>query len=216
MPKPTLPFGLYALTDPQWLPEPVLAARVAAAIAGGARIVQYRDKQADSATARRRAAAVLAACRAGGALCIVNDDPALAAELEADGVHLGRDDPDVAGARAQVGTERLIGVSCYDRLALAEAAVAAGADYVAFGSLWPSDTKPDAVRASLELLRQAASRMPVPVVAIGGITRGNAAEAIAAGAHCVAVIRDLFADPDPRAAALSISAACQRGRARLE
>lgn len=212
----TLPSGLYALTDPGLLPEAVLGARVAAAIAGGAGIVQYRDKAADAATARRRARIVLAACRAGDALCIINDDPALAAELGADGVHLGRDDGDLAAARKLLGPQRLIGISCYDCLELALAAEAAGADYVAFGSLWPSGTKPGAVRASLALLRKGSKRLQLPIVAIGGITRDNAALAVAAGAHCVAVLRDLFADPDPRAAAQVISAACERGRTRLE
>lgn len=212
MSRPVLPRGLYALTDPDLLPEPLLAGKVAAAIAGGARVVQYRDKQADQATRRRRARAVLAACRAGGALCIIHDDAALAAELAADGVHLGRDDGDPAHARQRVGPGMLVGVSCYDRLDLAEAAVAAGADYVAFGSVWPSRTKPGAVRAPLSLLRDAAGALSVPVVAIGGITRDNAAETVAAGAHCVAVVFDLFGDPDPQDAAQVISAACERGR----
>jgi thiamine-phosphate pyrophosphorylase len=216
MTRPVLPPGLYALTDPGLLPEPVLAERVAAAVQGGARIVQYRDKDADAATRERRGRAVLEACRAQGALCIINDDVALAVALGADGVHLGRDDSNPAGARTVIGPQRLIGVSCYDRLELAEAAVAAGADYVAFGSVWPSGTKPGAVRAPLALLTEAARRLPVPVVAIGGITRDNAAATIAAGAHCVAVIRDLFEDPDPRTAALVLSAACERGRAALE
>jgi thiamine-phosphate pyrophosphorylase len=214
--RSVLPPGLYALTDPELLPEDMLAARVGQAIQGGARIVQFRDKQATAETLRRRAAAVRAACRAHGALFIVNDDAELAAELDADGVHLGRDDGDPVRARAVVGPGRLIGVSCYDRIALARAAVAAGADYVAFGSVWPSETKPGAVRASLELLAEAARELPVPVVAIGGITRANAAETIAAGAHCVAVIRDLFGDPDPRVAAQVLSAACERGRAGIE
>jgi len=216
MAKPELPRGLYAVTDPVLLPEDVLAERVAQAIAGGARVVQFRDKTTDAATRRRRAAAVLGACRAGGALCIINDDAALAAELGTDGVHLGRDDGDPAGARALVGPDRLIGVSCYDQPALAAAAVAAGADYVAFGSVWPSATKPDAVRAPLTLFTAAASSLSVPVVAIGGITRANAAATIAAGAHCVAVVRDLFGGADPRDAAKLISAACERGRAGLE
>ena len=216
MPRPVLPTGLYALTDPALLPEEVLAARVAAAIAGGARVVQYRDKTADAASRQRRARSVLEACRAGGALCIINDDAALAAELGADGVHLGRDDQDPGRARQIVGPDRLIGVSCYDQPTLADAAVAAGADYVAIGAVWPSKTKPDAVAAPLPLLRELSRRLPVPVVAIGGITRDNAAATIAAGAHCVAVISDLFGDPDPRHAAQVLSAACERGRAALK
>jgi thiamine-phosphate pyrophosphorylase len=214
--KPVLPRGLYALTDPELLPEDVLGQRVAQAIQGGARIVQFRDKTAAAGTLRRRAQAVLAACHQYGALCILNDDAALAAALDADGVHLGRDDADPAHARAIVGPHRLVGVSCYDQPALARAAVAAGADYVAFGSVWPSATKPGAVRASLGLLEEAARALPVPVVAIGGITRDNAAATIATGAHCVAVLRDLFGDADPRAAAQVLSAACERGRAGLE
>jgi thiamine-phosphate pyrophosphorylase len=211
MPRRRLPRGLYALTDPELLPEATLTERVAQAIEGGARVVQFRDKDADAVTRRRRAQAVLQACRAGGALCIINDDPALAAELDADGVHLGRDDGDVSRARAIVGLSRLVGVSCYDQWDRAVAAVAAGADYVAFGSTWPSFTKPDAVRASLDLLTRGSRELPVPVVAIGGITRANAAATVAAGAHCVAVIRDLFGDPDPRHAAQVLSAACARG-----
>ena len=213
MARPRLPGGLYALTDPLLLPEERLAEGVAAAVAGGAAIVQYRDKDADPTTRRRRGMLVLQACRARGALCIFNDDAALAAELGADGVHLGRDDGSIARARELVGPERLIGVSCYDQPALAAAAVAAGADYVAFGSVWPSHTKPGAVRAPLELLGRMAGELAVPVVAIGGVTRANAAATIAAGAHCVAVIQDLFGVDDPRAAAAAISAACARGRA---
>jgi thiamine-phosphate pyrophosphorylase len=216
MAKLALPPGLYALTDPELLPEHLLAERVAQAIEGGARIVQFRDKTADAPARRRRARKVVATCRIHGALCIINDDPALAAELDADGVHLGRDDESTARARALVGPDRLVGVSCYDRLELARAQIAAGADYVAFGSVWPSATKPGATRASLQLLGEAARELAVPVVAIGGITRDNAAATVAAGAHCIAVLRELFGDPDPRRAAQVLSAACERGRAGLE
>ncbi len=211
-----LPPDLYAITDPELLPEAVLGHAVAAAVAGGARVVQYRDKSAGAATRRRRAGLVLAACRAGGALCIINDDPALAAEIGADGVHLGRDDDNIAAARRLLGPERLIGLSCYNEPRRARAAVAAGADYVGIGSVWPSATKPAAVRASLALLGELAAALPIPVVAIGGITRDNAGATIAAGAHAVAVIRDLFADPDPRSAAQVLSVACERGRARIK
>ena len=216
MTRATLPAGLYAVTDPALLPEAVLAERVAQAITGGAGVVQFRDKTPDAATRRRRAQAVLDACRAHGALCIINDDAELAAVLGADGVHLGRDDGNPAHARAIVGPDRLVGVSCYDQPALAAAAVAAGADYVAFGSVWPSATKPTAVRAPLELLATIARAATVPVVAIGGITRHTAARTIATGVHCIAVIRDLFGDPDPHHAAQVLSAACEQGRGRLK
>lgn len=216
MTRLALPPGLYAITDPELLPEAVLGRRVAAAVAGGARVVQYRDKGADAVTRRRRAGLVLAACRAGSALCVINDDPGLAAELGADGVHLGRDDEDIEAARRLLGPERLIGLSCYNEPDQARRAAAAGADYVGIGSVWPSSTKPGAVRASLALLGELAAILPVPVVAIGGITRDNAEATIAAGAHAVAVIRDLFGDADPRAAAQVLSAACERGRAQIK
>lgn len=210
-----LPPGLYAVTDPGLLPEAELASRVAAAIAGGAVIVQYRDKPADADTRRRRAGLLAEACR-GRALFIVNDDPALALAVAADGVHLGRDDADPAAARARLGPGRMLGVSCYDSLARAEAAVRAGADYVAFGSVFPSSTKPAAVHAPLALISAASARLPVSVVAIGGINRDNAAGVIAAGARAVAVITDLFGAADVESAARALSAACAAGRARLE
>lgn len=214
--KPFLPAGLYAVTDPGLLPEEVLVERVAAAVAGGAMTVQYRDKDAPSDVRLRRAGALARACRRCGAIFIVNDDARLAAEVGADGVHVGRDDAAVAAARAIVGPARLVGASCYDRLSLAEEAVAAGADYVAFGSVFPSATKPGAVAASLALVSEAADRLPVPVVAIGGITRDNADAVIRAGAHAVAVVRDLFGAPDVESAARALAAACDRGLGRIE
>lgn len=213
---PNLPAGLYAITDPALLPEDRLVPGVTAAIAGGAAIVQYRDKAAGPADRHRRAAALAEVCRRYDALLVVNDDAALAAEIGADGVHLGRDDVDVAHARSIVGPRRLIGVSCYNEMERARAAVVAGADYVAFGSVFPSLTKPDAVRAPLALISEAAAALPVPVVAIGGITRDNATEVIAAGARAVAVIQDLFGGGDPEAAARAIRAACESAHGRLE
>jgi thiamine-phosphate pyrophosphorylase len=130
------------------------------------------------------------------ALFIVNDDPDLAADVDADGVHLGEDDPPIAQARARIGPGRLVGVSCYDNFDRARAAVDAGADYVAFGSFFASSVKPGARRASLALLTRA-RELRVPVVAIGGITGANAATLVDAGATAVAVISDVFAHDDP-------------------
>jgi thiamine-phosphate pyrophosphorylase len=123
---------------------------------------------------------------------IVNDDVELALEVEAAGAHLGRDDGDLAAARERLGG-RILGASCYDRRELAEAAVRAGADYVAFGSVFPSLTKPGAVRAPLSLF---AIRLGVPLAAIGGITLQNARSVVEAGADLLAVITDLFEAPD--------------------
>lgn len=173
---------------------------VRAAIEGGARVVQYRNKGATRAKRLEHAIGLSAVCAKFGATFIINDDVALALEIEADGVHLGRADGDIAKARKRIGPKRLLGASCYNDLALAQAAHAAGADHVAFGSVFASSTKPGAVRAPLALFG-AARALGLPLVAIGGITTANAAGVIAAGADAIAVISDLFDAPDVRARA---------------
>lgn len=195
--------GLYAIT-PERAHGPALTSLVAAALEGGATVLQYRDKSDDAPRRLAEARELAALCRARQAKFIVNDDPQLALAVDADGVHLGRDDGELAAARALLG-RRLIGLSCYDDLARARAMVAAGADYVAFGSVFPSSTKPAAVRAPLALLGEARA-FGVPVVAIGGITLENAAAVVAAGADCVAVISDLFDAPDVAARAREFAA----------
>ena len=146
--------GLYAVT-PDLESVEDLAARAAAALTGGAAAIQYRNKAADPALKREQARSLARVQAIRGGLFIVNDDAALAAEVCADGVHIGSDDLSIDAARDIVGPDRIIGVSCYNDLALAEAAVAAGADYVAFGSFFPSSVKPDARRADVALLEQA-------------------------------------------------------------
>jgi len=178
--------GLYAVT-PDGLATDDLAARVAAALDGGAAAIQYRNKRADVALVREQAAALAAIIAAKDGLFIVNDDAALAAAVGADGVHIGEDDGSIAAARALVGVDKLVGVSCYNDFARAQAAVAAGADYVAFGSFFASGVKPDARRADIALLARARD-IGVPVVAIGGITADNAGSLVAAGADALAVI----------------------------
>jgi thiamine-phosphate pyrophosphorylase len=176
--------GLYAVT-PDLADTADLCLRVAAALAGGARTFQYRNKQADAALARLQAIALGEVRSAHGGRYIVNDDARLAAAVDADGVHLGEDDGAIAAAREIVGPERVIGVSCYDDFALAESAVTAGADYVAFGSFFTSSVKPGARRADGSLLVRAKA-LRVPVVAIGGITANNARVLFDAGADAVA------------------------------
>ncbi len=193
--------GLYAIT-PETTPGPAsLAEMVAQAIQGGACLIQYRDKGADARTRYERAAALLVVCRGAAVPLIVNDDLLLAADLGADGVHLGRDDPDPSQARERLGAEAIVGVSCYDDLDRAQSAEQSGASYVAFGSFFPSPTKPSAVRADPRLLTQARRRLRVPAVAIGGITPENAPLLIAAGASMLAVVTGIFAQPDIAAAA---------------
>lgn len=188
--------GLYAITA-----ETSSVVDVGLAIAGGARLIQYRNKHAGATERQDTARALLALCRAAGVPLVINDDLALALRIGADGVHLGRDDADPREAREQLGPGALIGVSCYDDLARAERAGAAGASYVAFGSFFPSPTKPQAVPAPLGLLREARRRVPLPLVAIGGITPQNGGALVAAGADLLAVIDGVFGQADIRAAA---------------
>jgi thiamine-phosphate pyrophosphorylase len=197
--------GLYGVT-PDCDDTPQLVRQVAAALSGGARVIQYRNKTAGARRRLEQAAELAQACRRHGALFIVNDHADVAAEVGADGVHLGADDGNVAAARDRIGRHRLIGVSCYNRLELARDAVAAGADYVAFGSFFVSRVKPGAVHAPLTLLGEARAALSVPIVAIGGITPANAQSLIAAGADALAVISALFAAPDVAHAAQQFSA----------
>lgn len=193
--------GLYAIADTDVISVQRLTEAVAQAIAGGARLVQYRNKTGPADERERLAQSLATVCRQHGVLYVVNDDADLAAAVGADGVHVGRDDAPIAKVRERLGPRRLVGVSCYNDLGLAVQAEAAGADYVAFGSFFPSPTKPQAVRADIDLLRRARSRLRVPVVAIGGITPENGARLVAAGADALAVITGVFAQSDIEAAA---------------
>lgn len=184
-------YGLYAIT-PEGLDDAVLLQRSECAIVHGARVLQWRDKSTEAARRLVIARSLARLCRSQGVLFIVNDDLELARAVQADGVHLGADDGDLVAARAAL-PNALIGASCYADLERARAAVAQGADYIAFGSVFASPTKPQAVRAPLDLFAQARA-LGVPTVAIGGITRANCAEVRAAGAHACAVISDLFGD----------------------
>jgi thiamine-phosphate pyrophosphorylase len=192
--------GLYAVT-PETADTDGLVRKVEAALRGGARLVQYRSKTASLPARAEQLRQLAPVCRRYGARLIVNDSAELAREVRADGVHLGKDDGDVGTARRLLGAGVLIGVSCYDRLERARDAARAGADYVAFGSFFASSTKPGAVRASVELLRQARDELDVPIVAIGGIDAANAACLIEAGADALAVVSALFDAADVEAAA---------------
>lgn len=182
--------GLYALT-PELADRELLLRRAALALEGGIALLQYRNKGHPDV---HEARALAAMCRARDVPFIVNDDIDIALASGADGVHLGRDDADLNTARSRM-QGKLVGVSCYDSLEAARSAVAAGADYVAFGSVFASPTKPSAVRAPRTLFGEAKS-LGVPLVAIGGITLENAPQLIEAGADCLAVISDLFDAPD--------------------
>lgn len=192
------PNGLYAITDG---PRTDLIAAAAAALSGGAVVLQYRDKTVDAARRLDEACALVRLCLRHGALFVVNDDVELAAACGARAVHLGRDDGDIAAARYRLGADALIGASCYDDIGRARRLAAAGADYLAFGAFFPSPTKPQARRASTDILRASAT-FGLPRVAIGGIRPDNAAPLIEAGADYLAVISEVFGHTDIQAAAL--------------
>ncbi|NND45794.1 MAG: thiamine phosphate synthase, partial [Xanthomonadales bacterium] len=159
--------GLYAITRQAHPDLPGLLSEVRQALAGGAAVVQFRDKSGDARWRLEAASSIRDLCRAAGIPLIVNDDVALAKRAGADGVHIGRHDGDVAAVREAVGPGLLLGVSCYTDIDRARAAVAAGADYVAFGSFYPSETKPGAVHCGFDVLREARG-LEKPLVAIGG------------------------------------------------
>jgi thiamine-phosphate pyrophosphorylase len=175
------------------------------AIAGGARMVQFRDKSSDAHERLRAARALLSVCHAAGVPLIINDDLDLAQKIGADGVHLGRDDADPSEARARLGPRAIVGVSCYDRFERAVDAQESGADYAAFGRFFPSTTKPLAVQATPGLLRRARPRLTVPLVAIGGITPENGRSLVRAGADMLAAVDAVFGQRDIRAAAAAFT-----------
>jgi thiamine-phosphate pyrophosphorylase len=192
---PTPPRGVYLITPDE--PDTArLLARTAPLLAAGATWLQYRNKTADAALRLQQATALQALCGQNGVPLIINDDPALAHAVGAAGVHLGGTDGDIGAARALLGSDAIIGASCYDQLPLAQRAVAAGASYVAFGAFFPSRSKANTRHAELELLRASAA-LGVPRVAIGGLTPDNSAPVVSAGADLLAVISGVFAAADP-------------------
>ena len=198
MPSKTLKRGLYLITPDD--PDPSqLFARTRPLLAF-ASCLQLRNKAMDADALRVAGSALRSACKDAGVPLLINDDAALAAELGADGVHLGEHDGDIASARRLLGDDAIIGASCYDDIERARRLAAEGASYLAFGAFFPSPTKPNARRASLQLLRDSA-HLGLPRVAIGGITPDNAPSLVDAGADLVAVISGVFDAPDPVAAA---------------
>jgi len=197
--------GLYAITDPRLCGDDLLAMAEAALI-GGARLLQYRNKQADPVRQRAEAIALADLCRQHDALFLVNDNPQLALTAGADGVHLGQADTGLDEARRILGPDALIGITCHADIELARQAQARGASYVAFGRFHPSRTKPEAPPASLDVLRQARAELQLPLCAIGGILPAHVPELRDAGADMVAAIHGIFAAADITAAARAYAA----------
>jgi thiamine-phosphate pyrophosphorylase len=196
--------GLYAIT-PDENNTAELLRKVRLALQGGAHILQYRNKLADTRLKLHQAQALRLLTSEFECTYIVNDDAQLAAQVEADGVHLGGEDGSVSVARAVLGSAKLIGVSCYNHLLLANEAAKQGADYVAFGAFYSSGVKPDAVKADVSLLQTARNNLNLPIVAIGGITQQNATTLIESGADALAVISALWNATDIQAAAQNFS-----------
>ena len=184
--------GLYAITDAKQDDPQKLISDVGQALLGGARIIQFRDKSNDAQQRLKTASQLRELTQQHNALFIINDDVQLAEDCHADGVHLGRDDSEIADARKQLGAAAIIGVSCYNDFSLAKQAANNGANYIAFGRFFPSRTKPHAVIANLELLQKAQQELTIPIVAIGGINQENAHALIDNGANMLAVVDGLF------------------------
>lgn len=195
--------GLYVITDPI-LCENKLVEKVTQAISGGAQIVQYRNKQASAQQRLEEATILNQLCQQHQRLFIINDDAELAGRIDANGVHIGQSDASLQQARTILGENKIIGVSCNNQLQWAIDAQRAGADYVAFGRFFTSQTKPQAPQAEPALLTQAKAQLDIPLVAIGGITLKNANSLVTAGADMLAVIHAIFSQPDIAEAARQI------------
>ncbi len=189
--------GLYAITDSVLMPEDnELLSRIEAALRGGTRIVQYRDKSDDSAKRLRQAQALVDLCQQFNVPLVINDDAHLAKASGAAGVHLGQSDGLISEARALLGDGAIIGTTCHANLEYAITAQQAGADYIAYGAFYASKTKPNATPAPLSLLGESKAQIKLPTVAIGGITVDNAAQTLTAGADMLAVVHALLAADD--------------------
>ncbi|WP_232023528.1 thiamine phosphate synthase [Thiomicrorhabdus aquaedulcis] len=210
MPSPTMRVakprvsGLYIITQPDCASTATLLSQVKLALQGGARWVQYRDKTATFAHQLHTACLLKQLCKTYQAWLIINDHLPLALQSQADGLHLGQNDAQLKQARQVLGQHAIIGVSCYNDLPRAKQMQDQGADYVAFGRFFTSNTKPNAPQAELSTLQLAKQQLRIPVVAIGGVTANNTQQLIKHGADSVAVIHGVFAQPDITAAAQSI------------
>ncbi len=192
--------GLYAIT-PDEADTDLLLAKVEAALQGGIRVLQYRNKQASYKLQTQQASAILPLCKQYQVPFIINDSVELCLILDADGVHVGADDGNISEVKARLGANKILGASCYNRFDLALSAQQASATYVAFGACFASSTKPHAPVASLDLFKQANAQLHIPAVAIGGITLENVPSVIQAGANSIAVINAIFNADDVKLAA---------------
>ncbi len=189
--------GLYAITDTANLSSEIMLTRTEEILRAGAKLLQYRNKQADENTRLTEARQLIDLCKQYTVPLIINDDIALAIKVDADGIHLGKSDPSIADARERLGNKAMIGCSCYNDLDRAQQAANSGADYIAFGAFFPSPTKPEAAHATPDIIQTAKQKFNLPVVAIGGITPENGQSLIEAGADMLAVISGIYASETP-------------------
>ena len=196
--------GLYIITDPLLCGDTIIK-KVEQAIQGGAQVIQYRNKTADAKTQTSEASALKKLCHQYQRCFLINDNIELALQVNADGVHLGQTDSALSDARKQLGNKKIIGITCHSDISAAIKAEQQSADYVAFGRFFPSQTKPSAPPANLDILQQAQSQLNIPVVAIGGINTENANTLIDAGANMIAVIHAIFSAHDIKKTAQSLA-----------
>jgi len=202
--------GVYVLTHHDDCTDHTLLRDVEKVLSAGAAMIQYRDKSGNPQRRLRQAHQLQSLCRQYQVPLIINDDLDLCESVGADGLHLGRQDGDLPTARQRLGPEVMIGASCYNDLSLATTAASQGANYIAFGSVFPSSTKPDAVHAPLALLEQARTAFDLPICAIGGIAAANIDRVASAGAHLAAVISSVW-EGDPVANMQRLNAAFKQG-----
>ena len=191
--------GLYVITDCDNLSDDALLSITEDILRAGITALQYRDKATDSLNRQRTAGELGKLCREHDCLFIINDDVQLAKSTGSDGVHLGKADCSCKSAREALGVGVMIGVSCYNSLARARAAERDGADYVAFGSFYPTSSKQNTLRAEPDIIRQAKANISLPVAAIGGITPANCTTLLEQGADMLAVISSVYQAADPYA-----------------
>ncbi len=196
--------GLYIVT-PDWDDTARLLAVTEQALLGGAAIVQYRHKTAQPVQRMEQAAALLSLCRQYQKPLIINDHLDLCQALDADGLHVGGTDIDVAAARAALGEHKIVGASCYGDLQRAKDAAAAGASYIAFGGFYPSRIKKYDFRTEYDIVSEAAG-IGLPRVVIGGMTLENCKPLVQRGSEMVAVISSVYFEEDPQAAARAFAA----------
>ena len=196
--------GLYIITEPTLCGDAIVS-KVEQAILGGAQVIQYRNKAASNEIQRSEALALRALCQQYQRCFLINDNIELALEVNADGVHLGQSDSSLAEARKQLGDTKIIGITCHSDIKSAIQAEKNSANYVAFGRFYPSQTKPSAPPATIEILQQAQSELNIPIVAIGGVTSNNASTLIHAGANMIAVIHAIFSAQDIKQTAQCLS-----------